>query len=737
MSNERGRLIIVSNRLPVSVERKPGEFEYRSSVGGLATSLNSLRKRMDMLWLGWPGVNVSHEKDREEISHRLSEELSCIPLFLPRAQFDRYYFGFSNGCIWPLFHYFPQHAHYEVKEWQAYRQINRAFKDKLLEITRPGDRIWIHDYHLMALPQMVREELPDASIGFFLHIPFPSSEIFRNLPWRDEILRGLLGADLIGFHTFNYARHYLSSLLRLLGMDHEFGQVLVGGRPVKVDTFPLGVDLERFSKALKTKVVKQRLGELEKETQGRKIILSVDRLDFTKGIPERLRAYELFLEKYPEWHDKVSMIALCVPSRTSVPEYRDLKREVDELVGRINGRFGSPGWTPIWYMYRFLAFERLVPLYQHADVALVTPLRDGMNLVAKEFLACHPEGAGVLVLSETAGASEELGEALIVNPHDEGEMAEALYQALQISPERQVQSNATMLARLKRYDTARWADDFLSQLEALSAEQVTPQPIRFTHAWSKRITKDYAKAASRLFLLDYDGTLIHFFPRPGDAKPDSELLELLGKLAKDKHNNVVVISGRDSQTLETWLGDLGTDLVAEHGAQVKYSDGEDWIHTERDSSLEWKDQIRPVLEVFMDRTPGAAVEEKSAALVWHYRKADPGLGSLRAKELTDTLEAFVANTPLHILQGNKVVEIKRSNTTKSAAARLWLDRDQTYDFVLAIGDDVTDEEMFSSLPEDSWRIRVGYARHSNARYFIPSPNEVRALLKHLVDGSDE
>jgi trehalose 6-phosphate synthase/phosphatase len=274
---------------------------------------------------------------------------------------------------------------------------------------------------------------------------------------------------------------------------------------------------------------------------------------------------------------------------------------------------------------------------------------------------------------------------------------------------------------------------FLTQLAAITAEQVTPQPIRFTPAWSKRIAKDYAKAKSRLFLLDYDGTLMHFFPRPGDAKPDEELIQLLGKLAQDEQNSVVLISGRDAQTLEDWLGDVGADLVAEHGAQVKYSDREDWIQADRDASTEWKDQIRPVLEIFMDRTPGAVVEEKSAALVWHYRKADPGLGSLRSKELTDTLEGFVANTPLHILQGNKVVEIKRSNTTKSSAARLWLDRDPGHEFIIAIGDDVTDEDMFTALPEDAWCIRVGYARHSNARYFVPSPTEVRRLLRFLVE----
>ncbi len=401
--SDGGRLLIVSNRLPVSIERSEAGFEYQPSVGGLATSLNSLRRDRDMLWLGWPGIATDSKEEQIEIEARLQDDFGSLPIFLPPDHFKRYYTGFSNGTLWPLFHYFTQYAHYEKEDWASYRRVNRLFCEKVREIKQPGDTLWIHDYHLLLLPGMIREVMPEVAIGFFLHIPFPSSEILRMLPWREEILEGMLGADLIGFHSFGYARHFFSSLLRLKGLEQEFGRVVVDGRPVWADTFPLGVDVERFESALERPTVREQLEELRRQADGRRVILSVDRLDFTKGILERLLAFDTFLNDFPEWQGKVSLISLSVPSRTQVPEYIALKRQVDELVGRINGRYGRPGWVPIWYLYRSLPFDELVAFYLHADVALVTPLRDGMNLVAKEYLASRPDATGVLILSETAG----------------------------------------------------------------------------------------------------------------------------------------------------------------------------------------------------------------------------------------------------------------------------------------------------------------------------------------------
>ena len=738
MGDEKGRrLIVVSNRLPVRVEDVEGEFQYQQSVGGLTTTIDVLRERLDMIWFGTPGLNVEDERSESEIKTKLWEDYKCVPLFVDAEEFNLFYNGFSNGSIWPMFHYFPQYAHYDKIEWQAYHDINQKFRDEIVRFARPGDLIWVHDYHLMLLPAMVREVLPDAPIGFFLHIPFPSYEIFRALPWRKEILEGLLGADLVGFHTFGYARHFISSIMRILGLEHEFGQVTVGDRAVKIDTFPLGVNVDRFSSAIEDEAVQTELRDLRQKTAGQKVVLSVDRLDFTKGILHRLNAYEKFLMEHEEWHERVTLVSLLVPSRTHVPEYQLIKSQVDEMIGRLNGKFSQPGWTPIWYLYRSVPFSELIALYQLADVALVTPLRDGMNLVAKEYVASRPDGTGVLVLSETAGAAAELGEAILVNPHDEEMMVDALNRALSMPVEEQKQRNFIMRARLRRYDTDRWADDFINQLEWAQSLHAGQQPRRLLGDLQEQVLHDFQKAEKRLMLLDYDGTLVSFARTPEGAKPDNELLELLSTLAGSSKNTVVVISGRDADTLEAWLGTTGVDMVAEHGAKTRLAGDDGWQITEEDYSIEWKARLRPVFEVYVDRTPGALLEEKGAALVWHYRRADPGLGELRAAELIQTLEGFVANTSLHILQGHKVIEVKPSTVSKGKAAQPWLTRKPRNDFVLAIGDDVTDEALFETVPEDCWSVKVGIPGHSKARFYLSDPFEVRRLLRALIAEMDD
>lgn len=723
------RLLIVSNRLPVRVERTTDGFTCNPAVGGLATSLQSLRNLYRLRWLGWPGIPVENEDERRAIGRDLSRNLDAIPIFLPEETFEAYYEGFSNGTLWPLFHYFPQNAHYDRSEWKAYQRVNELFRDRIVEILEPDDVLWVHDYHLMLLPQLVREAVPNARIGFFLHIPFPSSEIFRLLPWREEILRGLLGADLIGFHTHGYARHFHSSLLRLLGIEQEFGRVALGDRIVRTDTFPVGVDVGWFERTIGNPEVVAEVDRLSAEASDRRIVLTVDRLDFTKGIPERLRVFEQFLERNPQWHNRVVLIALTVPSRTGVPEYQELKREVDELVGRVNGRFGEPGWAPIWYLYRSLPLERVVALYRLASVALVTPLRDGMNLVAKEYLASHPEGTGVLILSETAGAAEELGEALIVNPLDTEQVCHALEQALSMPEAEQRRRNEIMSERQRRYDFARWADDFLTHLE--------PEPtggleqVSLTGEVRQRLLDSYRRSDRRVLFLDYDGTMVPFAPRPQDAVPDPELLAELRALSSDRKNTVVIISGRDRDTLESWLGDVGAVLVAEHGAVMRRASDSSWREVQRSSEAGWKAELRPLMETFTDRTPGAILEEKAASLAWHYRRAGPDLGNLRARQLTETLKALIANTALVIMQGNKVVEVKDSGFGKGRAAEVWLNREPPPDFVLATGDDLTDEEMFEVMPENAWTILVGTDRQSYAGYSLRSPEAMRRLLRAL------
>ncbi|MGD2253209.1 MAG: bifunctional alpha,alpha-trehalose-phosphate synthase (UDP-forming)/trehalose-phosphatase [Anaerolineales bacterium] len=726
------RIVTVSNRLPVRLEREHQGIKAEHSSGGLATSLKSLRAQEETLQIGWPGIHFESSVERSDIEALLKEEYGSAPVFIPRKLFQPYYDGFSNGCIWPLFHYFPQYAHFDAAEWDAYKEVNNAFGRRVLDLIQPGDTLWIHDYHLMLLPNLIRSAMPEAKIGFFLHIPFPSYEIFRMLPWREELIKGMLGSDLIGFHSYAYARHFLSCLLRIFGIENDFGRLNVGIRTVKVDTFPLGIDLKRFARALEHPSVKAEYKQLDVETKDRKLVISVDRMDFTKGIIERLGAFERFLETFPEQHGKVTMISLCVPSRTRVPEYQSLKRDVDEMVGRINGRFGNPGWSPILYLYRSLPFDELAALYSLADVALVTPLRDGMNLVAKEYLACHPDGSGVLVLSETAGAVEELGEAIIVNPHDERGMVQAIYTALNLSLSEQRERNQPMLDRLRRYDINRWMEDFLTQLDDAYAERGHDQLKPLQGELRDQMIQRFMMGNERLLLLDYDGTLVPFTSTPDKAKPGEDLLQLLKRLSLDPKNHLVIISGRDSTTLDEWFGSLDIDLAASHGAHTRLSTDTEWQHAAIPDVEEWKDQLLPVFEVFTDRTPGALLEDKENALAWHYRRTDPEMGTQRANELLTALEGLVANTPLLILHGNKVIEVKDSSTSKGHAVKQWLTSSANYDFVAAIGDDITDEGMFEALPEDAWSIKVGRTQHSTAEYCLKSPDEVLALLERLA-----
>ena len=372
-----------------------------------------------------------------------------------------YYHGFCNRTIWPLFHYFPLYTTYSEEYWQAYERVNTAFANIVAGIAKPNDIIWVHDYHLMLLPKLLRERLPRATVGFFLHIPFPSFEVFRLLPWREQIMEGLLGADLIGFHTHDYTGHFLDSAHRLLGYEVAMGQLTVDDRVVRADAFPMGINYDQFSGVASDEKAQAEIKRFRKKTRDCKVILSVDRLDYTKGIPQRLEAFSVFLDNNPKFQRKVIFVLLVVPSRTRVEHYVQLKQQVDGLVGEINGKHGAIGWMPIWYLYRPLPFHSLAALYRLADVALVTPLRDGMNLVAKEYVATKTDGKGVLILSETAGAAQELGEALIINANNQEDIAQALAKALEMPEQEQIERNRIMQKRLRHYNVERWANEFI------------------------------------------------------------------------------------------------------------------------------------------------------------------------------------------------------------------------------------------------------------------------------------
>ena len=734
------RIIIVSNRLPynIGIEGTKNKLDITPSVGGLTTGMKSVYLQKDSIWIGWPGITT------EELAHISKERVykvlskyKCVPVFLESADINLYYYGFSNKTIWPLFHYFTEYTEFNNSEWITYKKVNEKFAAEIIRHVRSKDRLWIHDYHLMLLPNLIKKELPDISIGFFLHIPFPSFEVFRILPWRNELLEGLLGADLVGFHTYDYERHFLSSVRRLLGYDIYLNEINMDNRVVKVDSFPMGIDYDKFHDAALRNLQKsgKNKSKIRKEIDKQllispdiKLVLSIDRLDYTKGIPNRLHAFEYFLNKYPEFKEKVTLVMLSVPSRSNVKQYKLMKSEVDELVGSINGKYATINWTPIWYFYRSLPFENLIDLYTSCEVALLTPIRDGMNLVAKEYIACKIDQKGVLILSEMAGSSKEMSEALIVNPHNFEEIASKLNQALTMPVEEQIERNSIMQKRLKRYNIIKWANDFLDQMEKVEVLKDKFIAKKISADIENYILNKYKSSSKRIMFLDYDGTLVGFQNNPEMAIPDEELYSILDKLARDKKNEIVLISGRDKDTFTSWFKGKKYSLIAEHGVWSKLP-GSEWELIEQ-LNTEWKEILKPVIEFYVDRTPASFTEEKEYSLVWHYRKSDPELSILRANELKDELTSLTANYNVDILEGNKVIEVKNSGINKGKAAANKLNR-YNYDFILGIGDDWTDEYLFEELPKTAITVKVGMS-NTLAKYNVKSFNEVRELLNKLL-----
>jgi len=721
------KTIIVSNRLPVKIQTSEEGISYKPSEGGLATGLGSIYKQGGNLWIGWPGMYVDDIQTQDEITATLVDE-NMSPIFLTTEDIRDFYEGFSNETLWPIFHYFMEYAEYERPLWEAYERVNQKFCEEIIKHAEPGDTLWVHDYQLMMLPQMIRDRLENANIGFFLHIPFPSYEVFRLLPWRKEIITGLLGADLVGFHTYDDMRHFLSSVERIVGFSNKQGQIQTGKRTLIVDSFPMGIDYDKYANTAQSEETIAKANTFKKSIKDSKLIVSIDRLDYSKGIPQRLNAYEMFLERFPEFREKVTLYMVVVPSRDKVEKYKMLKEEVDEMVGRINGKFGRVAWTPIHYFYRSFPLPSLSAFYRLADVALVTPMRDGMNLVCKEYVASKDNNGGVLVLSEMAGASKELSDALIINPNNIEQIVETIYQALTMEPEEQNRRIKSMQSTLKKFNIHHWVNLFMDRLEYIKKEQATLTTRNIDAEMTKQIRDEYQKASNRLIFLDYDGTLIKFDENPDKAKPDSDLRLLLEKLSNDEKNKVVIISGRDKNTLSHWFESFNLDIIGEHGVWLK-KNGDDW-KTIDDMHSDWKGEILPVLELYVNRTPGSFIEEKDYSLVWHYRKVETGLGKLRTSEISTHLKYLSSNINLQVLEGDHVVEIKSMEINKGKAASLWL-QNSSSDFILSIGDDWTDEDTFKVMPKDAFTIRVG-SISSAAKYNVEDYKNVRDLLKQIV-----
>lgn len=726
------RVIVVSNRLPITIKKTKEGYEYTHSVGGVSNGLRlyleSQKERFDYIWVGWSGESID-KRDRGKVKNELKSDYNCYPVFLSQKDIDDFYGGFCNKTIWPLFHYFTGRVVFDDEYYEAYVRANQIYLEAILEILEPDDLVWVHDYQLMLLPKMIKDSNESALIAFFLHIPFPDYEIYRILPRECErgLLDGVVGADVIGFHTDFYKQYFLRCVLRELGHEYKNGYIETKGKTSKVDTYPIGIDYEKVRELAHSKKAQEKVKEFKEKFKTQKIILSVDRLDYTKGIINRLLGYERFLEKNPEYLEKVVLLLIAVPSRSSVESYQALKRQLDELVGKINGRFSRFGYAPILYLYQSFSFEEIVGIYRASDIALITPIRDGMNLIAKEFVASKDD-RGVLILSETAGAVKELGEAISINPNAISEISDAILEALTMDDREQARRLALMQKRLARYTIETWGNEMIKALVeqkeksmAIAAKKITP-PI------TAQIKDSYLGAKKRLLFLDYDGTLVPFAAHPTLAKPDSELIELLSELKNLQNTKVVIISGRNKETLEEWLGTLGLDMVAEHGSFVKES-GHEW-GTPVFQDTSWKEMIMGILSGYEDRLPNSFIEEKSFSLAWHYRRSDPELAINIAKELYDELSLACANSDITALFGNKVIEVKNAGINKGTGG-LYFANKERFDFMLSIGDDKTDEDLFMALPESANTIKVGLD-NTNAKYFVPTHKEVRIFLRELA-----
>jgi trehalose 6-phosphate synthase/phosphatase len=648
---------------------------------------------------------------------------NCRPVFLTQRQVNTYYNGYSNSILWPLFHSLPTESSHINSRWKSYIDVNQLFCEAVLTLTGPNSTIWVHDYQLMLLPELLRQQRPEDKIGFFLHIPFPPAKDFMKHNHADKLLHGVLGADLIGFHTKDYVQHFLDTCYDLTSATPIHGGIALKNRAVRVATFPMGIDYVKFSHAVRAKSVLLLVRKYRLRYFGKKVILTVDRLDPTKGFIERLVAYREFLRTSPAMHGKVILLMLAVPSRGDIEAYKQLKKTIETNVSSINKEFGSNLWKPVEYRYESVSFDELNALYQIADVAFVAPLRDGMNLVAKEYIASQGRKKGILILSQTAGASKELQDALLVDHNKPNTLVKALKRAVIMPPKELNRRVAKMQKTLSLNTVFDWAGNFMVSLNKSFEIAKTPM---LTSLRRDNLVRNIKGAQNRLLIFDYDGVLAAFKDRPEDAYPTPDLLNTLRYLAAQKLTTVAIVSGRSKADLDKWFRDLPIFLSAEHGATFKYG-SKNWQQA-YSSSLSWKKTLRPVLEKHAADTPGAFVEEKDFSLVWHYRSASVYFAQKNIAILKSALKPILKQFGIKMFMGNKILEIKDPRINKGLAVSELLNK--PYDFILAMGDDFTDEDMFKVLPKRAITIKVGPGKTS-ARYRVNNVSQVLELLNNL------
>lgn len=720
------RCLLVSNRLPITYDEKINNF--KSSSGGLVSAIKGLDADVvgcEFEWMGILTDDIAGELI-EKARQTPAGSLKCHPIVVPKELYDHYYNEYSNNVIWPLFHYERSLVMHSDKGWRSYCQVNLMVAEEILKVATPGETVWVHDFQLMLVPGILKAKRPDLRVGFFLHIPFPSSEIFRELPQRKEILQSLIKADLIGFHDLSYMNHFRSSLQRVLG------ETSLPERSLGV--YPISIDAAHFTELADAPETKEFIEKYNENKKDMRWILGVDRLDYIKGLVLKLRAFRKLLKDFPEERGKVQLVQIVIPSRTEVPEYQKLKARIEQLVSSINGEFGTPAYMPISYIYHSVSENELSALYQLSEVLHIGSTRDGMNLVSLEYVVSQKDKyPGVVLLSEFAGAHSTLSYAMSINPWNVGETARKMKEALHHPEVKRRGELTAMKTFLFRYNSSEWARIFLRDLNYSRQERksiILPQGGKFP--WMNLLTGKRV-----VIFCDLDGTLAPISSIPSAVRIQKGTIDLLKRIT---HSNAefVIVSGRDREFLEEQFldHDFNFPLAACHGAYYYSPFEEEWVNLVSHDPLKWKSNVMDILKLYTSRTPGSFIEDKGHAVTWHYRNSPTEFADFLANKLTFELEETLTNQPAQVNRGKKVIEVKSINANKGYFVEQWLQRmEYLPDIVIAIGDDTTDEDMFDILQGrtdvKAFCIKVGKEK-SRARYSLPDQATVSDFLENLL-----
>ncbi|KAL4310695.1 hypothetical protein GQ457_01G046910 [Hibiscus cannabinus] len=788
-SVNQDRIIIVANQLPVIAKRRPDNKGWNFSWDDYSLLLqlkDGLPEEMEILYVGSLRVDVD-PNEQDEVSQHLLDKFKCVPAFLPPEIFTKFYHGFCKQHVWPLFHYMlplsANHAgRFDRSLWEAYVAANKIFSQRVIEVINPeDDYVWIHDYHLMVLPTFLRRRFNRLRMGFFLHSPFPSSEIYRTFPAREEILKALLNSDLIGFHTFDYARHFLSCCSRMLGLEYQSKRGYIGleyyGRTIGIKIMPVGVHMEQIESALRLADEESRISELKQQFEGKTVLLGVDDMDVFKGVNLKLLAMQQMLNQHPKWQGKAVLVQITNPARGTGKDLENIHDELKASCKRINEAFGQPGYEPIVFIDRPVSLGERVAYYTIAECVVVTAVRDGMNLTPYEYVACRQgvsesesssESNGpkksMLVVSEFIGCSPSLSGAIRVNPWNIEATAEAMNEAISMVDAEKQLRHEKHYRYVSSHDVAFWSRSFFQDMERTCKDhfrrrcwgiglsfgfRVVALDPNFRKLSIDHMESVYLKSKNRAILLDYDGTVM---PQTSHNKaPSAEVISIINTLSGDTKNTVFVVSGRGKESLDKWFSSckkLG--IAAEHGYFMRWSSDDKWEVCGQSSEFGWKEIAEPVMKLYTEATDGSSIETKESALVWHHRDADPSFGSSQAKEMLDHLESVLANEPVTVKRGQYIIEVKPQGLSKGVVAEKiftsMAGSGRQADFVLCVGDDRSDEEMFEIISSaissgilssntSVFACTVGQ-KPSKAKYYLDDPAEVVNMLQALAEASD-